>query len=642
MVAIIGNYVTNTFFMLVILAIVLVRSCTYIKKGTSRWYCLGLILATAFYVVMDAMFIVCDLDDAVAASTFQHAVFVFYIAYVVLPFMWHLFVRNFVGSTFKPITRTLELIPIVALLALVIMSAFNGCLWTIDDTKTYIRGPLFDVYTYLNFFYYVEPLVYAVVVLLRRQQKQEPYLLRAMLISLVPIFAATINNFVIPVYEIFPFQPFCSVLVVLISYFSMASKQNDELQLEQQQVIEDALVNAREAEAVAVEANNVKSSFLSNMSHDIRTPMNAIINLTDLARKEDDIEVVREYLDKMATSGQFLLTLINDILDMSRIESGELELKKENLTRTEFLHTVNTVIAPLIEAKHLHYHAEMNPGEYTISVDKMRFNQIFFNLLSNAVKFTPEGGDVWFTVDNIEAENGKLQVLFTVRDNGIGMSEEFQTRLFEPFAREHSQLNSKATGTGLGLAIVKSLVEAMGGTITVESKLGKGSEFKVMFYVDIVARRELTEEEMGETAEEAVPSLDGLQILLVEDNEINTYVATILLEKAGCVVTTAENGQVALDTFQASAPFAFDAIFMDVRMPIMDGLEATRAIRALDRPDSASIPIIAMTADAFVEEQKRTIESGMNYHLSKPVDAKDIYKTLEECTRRGTRSTTAG
>ena len=624
--------------MLVILAIVLGRSCTYIKRGSSRWHCVLLIAATAFYVAMDAMFIAASLDETCPVARFQTVVFVFYIAYVLLPFVWHLFVRSFVGSSSQPFLRWYEFIPLIILLGMVVASVFTGCLWSIDETGTYIRGPLFDIYTFLNFFYYVEPFIYAAVMIARGQHKSEPYLARAVLFSFVPLLAAAINSFVIPVYQIFPFQPFCSVMVVLGSYFFMASKQNDIIAQGQKEQIEIALAKSQDAERKAIEASKVKSSFLSNMSHDIRTPMNAIINLTELARKEDDAALVKEYLDKMAVSEQFLLTLINDILDVNRIESGVLEFNKEKLTCTDFMKSIDSVVAPLMEAKHLHYHSDFDHDEYVISVDKMRLDQIFFNLLSNAAKFTPEGGDVWFSVKDLEVEGDKLKIQFIVRDNGIGMSEEFQQRLFEPFAREHSQLNSGVAGTGLGLAIVKNLVEAMGGTITVKSKLGEGSEFTVVLCADFEARDESSNKTPDELSkDDSSLDLAGLKVLLVEDNELNAYVAKTIIESFGCVVTVATNGQEAVDAFKNSEPFAFDLICMDIRMPIMDGFEATEHIRALDRADSKSIPIIAMTADVFEEERKHTREAGMNYHLSKPVDADSIYKALKRCMRKANK-----
>ena len=626
------TYLLTAFFMLVILVVLGKQSATGLRQPKSRRRFLSLTGMTAAYVVMDSLFIVCHFTLP-GVTIFNIVVFLFYIVYVMLPFIWHLFVRNFVGVTLSPTIRKVECIPIVILLVLVVLSPICGTLWSFDETGMYVRGYAFTFYSVLNLFYYVEPLFDMAVIFAKKNQDKEQYLGQAVLISMIPLIAVIGNSYIIPAYEIYPFQPLCCVIVVLLAFFFMASKESNQLQEENQRAITEALNQAREATLRATEASKVKTTFLSNMSHDIRTPMNAIINLTQLALASDDMTKIKEYLSKTEISGKFLLGLINDILDMSKIESGELVLKREPLTRAEFLDTVETVIRPLVDAKNINYHSELNPGEYTIMVDKLRFNQIFFNLLSNAVKFTPEGGDVWFEVHNVEVENNKLQIRFVVRDNGIGMSEEFQKKLFEPFAREHSQLNSKTQGTGLGLSIVKSLVDAMDGTITVKSKLGEGSEFDVLLYVDIAARedKDAAAKAKAKQESEAAPDLSGMKVLLVEDNEINTYVAQIILENAGCVVTTAENGQAAVDTFTANAAGAFDAILMDVRMPVMDGLEATAAIRGLGRPDAKSIPIIAMTADAFDEDRKSTIEAGMNYHLSKPVDSKELYKVLDEC-----------
>ena len=619
-----STYLLNTFFMLVILLMVWLRCPFGIRQPKSLRRCRGLIEATAAYVVMDAAFIVCHLTESLHGTPFYIATFFFYISYVILPFMWHRFLRNYIGLTI-PTDLKREYVPMVFLLCLVVATPFTGALWSLDDAGMYVRGPLYSIYAICNYFYYIDPVLYAIVTMARGNSKKEPFLFQSMAISLVPIVGAVVNNYVLPIYEVYPFQPFCSIVVALLAYFFMAARESDILQAQQEKAIADAL-------AAAQEASRVKTTFLSNMSHDIRTPMNAIINLTQLAETEDDINVVRDYLSKMEVSGKFLLGLINDILDMSRIESGEVTLHKENLTRTEFLNTVDTVIGPLMEARHINFHPELNPGEYTISVDKLRFNQIFFNLLSNAAKFTPEGGDVWFEVTNLEVEEGnKLKIKFVVRDNGIGMSEEFMKHLFEPFAREQSQLTHQTQGTGLGLPIVKSLVDAMGGTIDVKSKLGEGSEFTVIFDVDIVAKEELHDTAAVETKKTGIK---GMKVLLVEDNEINTFVAKIILENAGCVVTTAENGKIAVETFDSSAPFEFSAILMDIRMPVMDGFEATRKIRELDREDAKTVPIIAMTADAFDEERKRTLEAGMDYHLAKPIDAKLVCDVLEKCVHK--------
>ncbi len=620
--------------MLVILAILISRTLTAIKQKNSRMRCLTLLFATVAYIIADMVWIIADNSVPRPIGFFRIWIPIFYIIYIALPFAWHIFVRNYVGSTYSPIVRKIEFVPLVFLAVVVIISPFTGLLWKINGGNAdvwYERGVLYTFYSILNFFYYVEPIGDAIAIILRKKQSQEPYFKQSVFISLIPLVGFVINYFFLSkVGTVFPFNPFCSTIVALLAFFFMASREAESIGEQHQRAIQSALGQAQFATLQAKEANQVKTKFLSNMSHDIRTPMNAIINLTSLAQKETDMLKIQDYLSKMEISEKFLLGLINDILDMSRIESGEVVLHKENLTRSQFLKTVETVINPLMESKHLNFHPELNPGQYTISVDKLRFNQVFFNLLSNAAKFTPEGGDVWFEVNNKEVENGRLKIQFIVRDNGIGMSEEFQKHLFEPFAREHSEVIGATQGTGLGLSIVKNLVEAMDGTISVKSELGKGTEFEVNFYVDVIANEELSEEEKTN----AQGDISGMQILLVEDNELNTYVAQTILEGKGCVVTTAQDGRKAVEAFVSSKEHTFDAILMDIRMPVMDGIEATKLIRESGRSDSQTIPIIAMTADAFDEERKRTLDAGMDYHLAKPVNAEQLCNVLGQCVAK--------
>ncbi len=604
--------------MLIMLGILGFRAASAIKQKNSRSCCLILILACALYVIVDFAFIACHISGTAHLGIWKVVAFIFYIIYVLLPFSWHLFVRNFVGKNFNPLIRKLELIPLFILLFLVILTPFTGFLWAFDESGVYIRGSIFNFYSYLNYFYYLEPLIDLAIIKLYKIENS--YIYHTIAISAIPLFGAVINSAVIPIGTIFPFQPFCSVVVAMSAFFFIATKDNEIIQEQQQKIIENALEKAENA-------SQVKTRFLSDMSHDIRTPMNAIINLVDLALAENNIDTIHEYLHKMKISGNFLLGLIDDILDVSRIESGAIVLHKENLTRSEFISTIETVIHPLVESKKLNFHPELNPGEYTIAVDKLRFNQVFFNLLSNAVKFTPEGGDVWFEVHNLEVENNRLKIRFVVRDTGVGMSEEFQKNMFRPFAREDTEENRKTQGTGLGLTIVKGLVDAMDGTISVNSKLGEGTEVDVTFYVDIVARGELKEETKDISSEY---DLNGKHILLVEDNELNTYVAKVILEKANCIVDTAENGQAGLDKYMQASPYTYDVILMDVRMPVMDGLEATKAIRNSNHEDSTSIPIIAMTADVFEDERGTILGAGMSGFLAKPIEAQKLYKTIYE------------
>ncbi len=406
--------------------------------------------------------------------------------------------------------------------------------------------------------------------------------------------------------------------------FAIEDQRRRHLYQEIRNKNEELEVVAEKAEAAAT----AKSEFLSRMSHDIRTPMNAIIGLNHLAQKEADLQVVRDYLNKMDTSSKFLLGLINDILDLSKIENGEMTLHETPYTREEFMDSIQTVIKPLIDKKQIHFIFEVDWETECILVDKLRFNQIFFNLLSNAVKFTAEGGTIAFITERIEKEkpgaDGKVGLRILVRDNGIGMSEEFQKRMYDPFVQERTKFGDDVGGTGLGLPIVKSLVEAMGGTIEVRSVPDKGTEFKIELYV------EAAETPVKEEKSRSKDTLRGVHILLVEDNELNVYVAKTILEQLSAIVAVARNGQDAVSRFATTPEYFFDVILMDVHMPVMNGLEATKAIRALDRADAATVPIIAMTADAFDKEKEEILNAGMDCHLPKPIDPPLLRQTILE------------
>lgn len=395
-------------------------------------------------------------------------------------------------------------------------------------------------------------------------------------------------------------------------------------QVKQQQQLTQALDEAQVA-------SKAKSEFLSTMSHDIRTPMNAIVNLTRMMRDEaDDKKALEEDLARIDSSAHFLLGLINDILDMSRIESGRLEFNPTVYWRSDFIEYINSIVRPLADDKGIEFICEKPAGDRAIIVDRTRFNQVFFNLLSNAVKFTAAGGRVQLLIEPGVECGGMLPCDYTVTDTGIGMSKEFQARMFESFEREHSA--SEYEGTGLGLSIVKAIVDKSGGTLSVKSEVGKGSKFHV--HLDLLLA---TPEQMAETPKDSecsvggpVPgkSLDSKHVLLCEDNAMNVIIAQRVLQKRGIVVDCAINGEEGLKKFEASEPNYYDAILMDVRMPVMNGLQATRAIRALDRPDAENVPIIAMTADAFAEDKQRTREAGMNAHLSKPIQPEALYDVL--------------
>ncbi len=370
------------------------------------------------------------------------------------------------------------------------------------------------------------------------------------------------------------------------------------------------------------EASEAKTDFLSRMSHDIRTPINGIIGLTTLALNENVSQTVRDYLDNIKVSGQFLTGLVNDILDLSKVESGKVELKPEPYSSRDLYKYAKAVATPLCKEKGLELRMQKADENTPVLLDRLRFNQIMYNLLSNAVKYTPEGGFVELTWKREELSEGQVALDISVRDNGVGMSEEFQKHMFESFTQEKTQ--TAKTGTGLGLAIVSSLIKLMNGSISVQSKQGVGSTFTVHLEAPVCKEAQTV------TKERVSVKLEGLRVLLCEDNAINVLVAQKTLEVWGINVDVATNGRLATKMFSESEPYTYDAVLMDVMMPEMNGLDATRAIREMDRPDAAAVPILAMTANAYESDVKDCIDAGMNAHMSKPIDHDMLYDTLSD------------
>ena len=389
-----------------------------------------------------------------------------------------------------------------------------------------------------------------------------------------------------------------------------------------------------EAVCAAETANRAKSTFLSNMSHDIRTPMNAIIGFTTLAVSNiDDQKRVRDYLDKILSSSNHLLSLINDILDMSRIESGKIHLEETEVNLSDVLHDLKTIISGQIHAKQLDLYMDvMDVTDEDVYCDKTRLNQVLLNLLSNAVKFTPAGGTVSVRLKQFPGTvKGSEMYEIRVKDNGIGMSPEFVKKIFSPFERERTSTVSRTQGTGLGMAITKNIVDMMGGTIDVQTEQGKGTEFIVCLPFRIQSEKHHTEKIAEDTILPAAGSdFRGKRILLVEDNELNSEIAVELLNAYGFMVDTAENGAEAVEKVKNSTPGNYDLVLMDVQMPVMNGYEATKQIRALNDPALAGITILAMTANAFDEDRKKALECGMNGFLSKPIVIEELIGTLQK------------
>jgi signal transduction histidine kinase len=390
------------------------------------------------------------------------------------------------------------------------------------------------------------------------------------------------------------------------------------------------------AKSEADAANRAKSEFLSRMSHDMRTPLNGILGMTYIAGEQDNPRRTSDCLSKIDTSSRFLLSLINDVLDMTKAESGNIELHPEPYPRSEFEQYINAVIRPLCDGRKQELVVDASSPEGCVPLlDKVHFNQIIFNLLSNAVKYTPEGGRISFSSVFSPCGSDKLSACIRVADNGIGMSEKFQEVLFSPFTQEERDDISESRGSGLGLAITKRLVELMGGTISVESEIGKGSVFTISFETGYVRAEDAPGTEARAAESGAANVLAGKRVLLCEDHPLNQEIALALLGEKNMLVDVAGDGQRGVDAFSRSPVGYYDVVLMDIRMPVMDGYEAARSIRALDRPDAESVPILAMTADAFADDVRKCFEAGMDGHISKPIDPPALYAKLAETLQNG-------
>ena len=423
--------------------------------------------------------------------------------------------------------------------------------------------------------------------------------------------------------------------LALIS-FVRAQRNSERIKLERQtnQQLNKLRMAAEDALHVAESANKAKSTFLSNMSHDIRTPMNAIIGFTTLALSSiTEQEKVKDYLGKILSSSNHLLSLINDILDMSRIESGKVVLEEQETNLAVLADELEHLLSEQAKAQGLELKVDYSKlRDRDVFCDKTRLNQVLLNLLSNAVKFTPAGGHVSFTLTQLEQLSpGKGVYEIRVKDDGIGMTAEFTKRVFEPFESERTSTVSKIQGTGLGMAIAKNIIDMMGGTIDLHTKKGEGTEFVLRLELVLQAQPKPVEAKQQELLPEASSEyFAGKRLLLVEDNELNREIACMILCKYGFELETAENGQEAVEMVAAAAPGYYDLVLMDIQMPIMDGHEATRRIRALENPELAKVPIVAMTANAFDEDRRAAKDCGMNGFISKPINMQEVIQALRD------------
>ena len=416
------------------------------------------------------------------------------------------------------------------------------------------------------------------------------------------------------------FTSYVFSLLIATVFYLIFSKKHRERQYEAE--LEKSAEHAKNA-------SEAKTRFLFNMSHDIRTPMNAIVGFSGLLEKNlQNEKKAKEYLGKIQSSSNLLLTIINQVLEMARIESGTavLQLKAEDID--VLFQRVNTVFEEDIRKKNLQYHADLDVRNHYVVCDQTKLLEIMLNIISNAIKYTPEGHSIHVEIHEAVSENpSKIRYIFSCEDTGIGMSEEYLPHVYEEFSREHTTTENKVPGTGLGLSIIKSMIELMGGSIQVESRQGIGTKFTVDISFDAASKEEVYGSQ-NTIKPSAIHTIKGKKILIAEDNELNAEIAKTVLEDVGALVTRVEDGQQAVELFKEKPAGTFDAILMDLMMPVMDGYTATRKIRSLEHSDAKTIPIIAMTANAFREDAEKCIAVGMNAHLAKPLDIEKVMITI--------------
>ncbi len=632
----VANYLTSTVFMTIVLLILFVKIRNDTRQEKIKRMYAFLDITVALYVLLDAGFATGFLLERNHEPGFRVIIFLFFIVYVITPYVWQLFVKSYVDVPHGPIYQILEKVPLVILLCMVFLSVSTGYVWEITADGEYLRGPGFQLFTAINLFYYLEAFANGIYILYKKMYQKEPYLLQSLLLSTIPLAAILANTYLIPLQITYPFQPFCLVLGTLFAYLFMADRQKSLAEDAYNESLRQALELEKAASQQAIEAGRVKSIFLANMSHDIRTPINAILGFADMIDRDpkDEARVVNA-VGKIKSSGSVLLNLINDVLDLTRIENDKLQLDEKPVNLEQMMEGLEKLFVPAVEQGEIQFAVRGELAHPYVLCDEGKLQRILVNIINNAVKFTPKGGRIEVTaaecpMDAVSGQDGCNQYEFLVKDTGKGISKEFQEHIFEAFEQEQNSSVSGSSGAGLGLAIVKKLVDLMKGTVEIESEPGQGTEVKIIL---TLARTE--RECVGQQPElEATDSnLTGIKVLLVEDNELNREIARVILKEKGAAVTEVSNGKEAVEHFSETPVGTYDIILMDVMMPVMDGLEATRLIRAMDRADAKEIPIFAMTANAFHEDVEKSKAAGVNAHLSKPLDYEKLMRQIKKYLR---------
>lgn len=623
----IGLYLGSSCFMIILLTILMMRIGYHIERSQSKTYALVFVGMVELYVLMDALFVVCLLDESRRVSIFKTVVFVFYLVYVIMPYVWHKFMQSYMGIQCGKNSKLLEAVPLIILLGMVICSVPTGIIWKIYSDGGYVRGAWFSSFAVLNLFYYLYAFVQTFYILITKSRREIRYLLKSSVFSALPLIGILVNTYVIPLYGVYPFQPYCLVIGVLLAYLFMVEYQHNQSESEHREKLSSALEQEKEASRKAREAGEVKNTFLANMSHDIRTPMNAILGFSDIiAKHPDDETVVRDAVAKIHASGDILMKIINDVLDLSKIESGKLQVEETVTDLQQLSANLEKMLEYSMEKGGIKFEVISEIENPYVWCDVTKLQQVLVNILNNAVKFTPEGGKITLQYQQEPVEDGRAEYQITVRDTGIGMDEEFQKHAFEAFERERTSTESKIEGTGLGLAIVQKLVDLMDGQVTIHSKRGKGTAIIIKLSLKIADQAELQTEVSGRRT---VSDLTGTRILLVEDNDLNAEIATEILTSRGFLVERAENGRICVECLEQAESDYYQIILMDIQMPVMNGYDAAKKIRSMSDVDKAFIPIIAMTANAFEEDHRRAVQAGMDGFVIKPVEVDKLMQEIQ-------------
>ena len=620
-------------FCAVVIAIVRnrVKSTEY-KETVDAMFCKALLFFIAFCAV-DAVWGIIGTQAAGHRIAYVLSTYGFHIMAAWASFVCSAYVLdhlNLRGGS-RRFFQYVRFVLICAQMVLIFQNIYTGLFFVIDENAVYHSGILRAVSFWLQFCHYIPIIIYLLVHLPGKKKSRETaYAYRSSLIfSVLPLIFGILQMR-------YPDGPFYSLgfLITAVTMYAFNVTEQREAYLEGYYAAEEAEKSRAQIEAAlerAEAANDAKTVFLANMSHDIRTPINGIMGMVTLAQKEPMSETLSTYLRKIDIASHHLLSLVNDVLDMSRIERGKTEIVCEPTDVRIIVDNCTSIIQGQLENRTLEFHKVCSDLRHPrVKADVLHIRQILINILGNAVKFTPDGGSISFETRELTFNGTHGCYEFVIRDTGIGMSPEFQEHIFEAFSQESGGSRGKYQGTGLGMTITKQFVTLMGGTIAVESAPGKGSTFTVCLplEVDFSERPESADADRAEAA-----GIKGLRILLVEDNELNMEIASTILQEEGAIITEAENGAIAVKRFSEQSAGSFDVILMDIMMPEMNGYEATRAIRAADHADAKTIPIIAMTANAYAEDKIKAMEAGMDAHTAKPIDYPELVSVITSLLR---------